>query len=136
MRRVRANANVGRDGEIRRGVFHGVDRARNDVIALAREQRELVLPVRRGEDQEAGETRRRRLARVAHELGDGKSLEERRVGHALAILDARRNDDRLNETPDDLRRGQRAGPQRMVTEPAADQCRRAHRRMVRVCDAP
>ena len=36
VRRVRANANVGRNREIGRGVFHGVDRAGDDVVALAR----------------------------------------------------------------------------------------------------
>src|SRR5436309_13675950 len=86
VRRVRAYADVGRDREIRCGVFHGVDRAGDDVIALARQQRELVLPVRRGEEQETGETRGRRLARVAHELGDRQALEEWRVRPARAGL--------------------------------------------------
>ena len=45
VRRVRANANVGRDREIGGGIFHGVDGAGDDVIAFAREQRELILPV-------------------------------------------------------------------------------------------
>jgi len=134
VRRISADANIGRDREVRRGIFHGVDRASDDVVALAREQRELVLAVRRSEDQETRKACRRRFARIAHQLRDREALQEWHVRHALAVLDARRNDDRLDESADDLGRFERAGPQRVVTEPAADQRRWAHRRMVRAWD--
>ena len=45
MRRIRADANVGRDREVRGGIFHGVDCAGDDVVALARKERVLILPI-------------------------------------------------------------------------------------------
>jgi len=67
---VRAYAHVGRDAQLGHRLLHRVDRAGDDVIALARDERAAVLAVGRPEQQEAGEAGGRRRAGVADEFGE------------------------------------------------------------------
>jgi hypothetical protein len=92
--RVRAHADVRGDAQLGDRLFHRADRARDDVVALARDERARVLPIRRAEDEEAGEPRGRGGASVAHELGEREALELSGAFDPLAILDRGRHDDR------------------------------------------
>jgi hypothetical protein len=56
VRRVRADAHIGRHSELGHGFLHGADRARHDVIGLARKHRVLVLAIGDAEDEKPGET--------------------------------------------------------------------------------
>ena len=119
VRGVRAHADVGRDGEVRHGLFHRVDRAWNDVVALARQHRRLVLPIGDAEEEEPGDPRRRGGARFPDELGDREALEPRGLGDPLAVLDRARHDHRQDGPGVQVGRAESTRPQGVLGEASA-----------------
>ena len=132
MRGVRADAHIGRHGELGHGFLHRTDRSRHDVVGLAREHRVFVLAIGDPEDEKPGETRRRGDARLAHDLGERQPLEPRRDIDLFAVLDRTRDDDREDRPVGELGRAERARPHRMLGEPPAGQSGLAHGGMVRM----
>ena len=131
VRRVCANADVGRDAKLGYSFLHGVDRARHDVVRLAGEHRMLVLAVTDAEEKETGEARRRGGSRLAHDFGDRETLQPRRALDFLAVLDRAAHDDGEDEAPGQIRIRERTRPDRMLCEPPSRERRLSHERMLR-----
>ena len=131
VRRVCANADIGRHTELGYGFLHGVDRARHDVVGLAGEHRMLVLAVADAKQEETGEARRRGGSRFAHDFSDRETLQPGRALDFLAVLDRAPDDDRENDPPSEVGARERWRPDRMLCEPASREGRLSHDRMLR-----
>src|SRR5882672_9351641 len=129
--RVCADAYVGHDAELGHCFLHGPDRARDDVVWLAREHRVLVLAVADAEQEKSRESRGRCGTCLTYNLGERKSSEPWSGLDLLAILDRAPDDHRENESPSEVRAGERSRPDRVLREPPSCECRLSHDRMLR-----
>lgn len=131
VRRVRTNADVGRDAELGHSFLHGADRARHDVVRFAREERVLVLTVADAEEEKPSESSRRGGTSLAHHLGERQSLKPRRGLDLLAVFDSTADDDRENDSTGEVRARKGSRPDRVLCEPPSCERRLSHDRMVR-----
>src|SRR5207253_7584300 len=132
VRRVCANADIGRHAELGYGFLHGMDRAGHDVVGLAGEHRMLVLAVADAEQEETGEARGRGGSRLAHDFGDGETLQPGRALDFLTVLDRAAHDDGEDEAPGQVRIRERTRPDRMLCEPSSRERRLSHDPMLRI----
>ncbi len=128
---VGADADVGGDREVGRGVLDRPDRSRHDVVPLARDERGLVLAIRASEDEQTGEPGDRRGARLANGLRHGDALEAAGALDALALLDGIGDDDREDEPGGETVRSERPLPGGMLGKPPSGEGPLAHAPMVR-----
>ena len=130
VRRVCADAHVGRHTQFGHRFLHGTDRARHDVIRFAREQRVLVLAVTDAEEEKPREPRRCSGARLAHHFGEREALEPGRRLDLLAVLDCTAHDDWEDHSTREVRARERSRPDRVLREPPPRERRLSHKRML------